>query len=87
MNNSKRITAKFYPQAWINDYACDVDPGPVEFDVTEEVVKMGREAALQIEDNDYDSDGLREFAPQEWVQDWGGPFRVKVQQSIREYFQ
>lgn len=83
-----KIIATFRPQAWVNDYAVDVDPeGPTMFDVTAHVVALGRERALQIKDGDYSSDGLRELATAPaWVRDWSGPFSVSVEDAIAEYF-
>mgnify|MGYP001597314909 CR=1 FL=1 len=64
--SEKRIIAEFVPQAWVNDYAVTVDPeGETEFDVTDRIVAMGREAALKIKDDDYPSDHLRDLAPEE----------------------
>lgn len=82
------IIARFHPQAWINNHAVEVDPeGPVEWDVTEAIMVMGREQALNLRDDDYPSDELRftENAPQ-WVREWSGPFWVEVADSIKAYF-
>lgn len=64
--------AIFHPQAWINDYAVDVDAeGETEFDVGD--VPAG------MRDNDYPSDELHahENAP-EWVKEWAGPFWIEI---------
>ncbi len=85
----KRIIATFVPQVWVNDYAMEVDPeGEDTWDVTDEILAMPREKALALQDCDYESDALRELpsAP-EWVRDWGGPFSVVVEDSIKEFFQ
>ena len=79
----KRIVAKVVPQAWINDYAVDIDDGAVEFDCTEQIVQMSEEAALQIRDDQYESDDL---VPSEILDKHSGPFRVEVQSAIRDYF-
>ena len=66
------VTIRFRPQAWIGDYAVDVDAeGPTEFEVPVEEVK-------DIEPRSYDADLLREHdnAPK-WVKDWQGPFEVE----------
>lgn len=84
----KTIIARFHPQAWVNNYAIAVDPeGPTEFDVTAEIVAMGREAALAITDDDFKGDNLRfaAAAPQ-WVRNWSGPFYVEVAEAIAAYF-
>jgi len=80
---AKRILAKFVPQAWINDYAVDVDDGVVVFDCTEQIVEMGKEAAMQIRDDQYESDDL---IPSEIRDRHSGPFRVEVQAAIQAYF-
>lgn len=87
-DNTKRITARFQAQAWLNDYAIDVDPeGPTTWDVTEEIVAMGRDKALALKDNQYETDDLRfsRNAP-EWVREWTGPFYICVEESIAMYF-
>ena len=84
----KRIIAKFHPQVWMNDYAVECDPwGPVEWDVTNAILAMPREEALDIQDDQYESDELRELssAPA-WIRDWGGPFSVEVEASIEAFF-
>ena len=80
---TKRIVAKFVPQAWINDYAVDVDDGVVEFDCTDQIVQMGKEAAMQIRDDQYESDDL---VPSEILAKHSGPFRVEVQAAVQAYF-
>ena len=67
---------RFHPQAWINDYAVEVDAeGPTEFEVGE--------VAADVRDDSYPSDNLRdhENAPQ-WVKDWGGPFYVEILREL-----
>ncbi len=85
MNIKTPIIATFHPQAWVNDNAISVDPeGPTEWDVTDIVMAMGREKALAMKDDDYNTDDLRtaENTPQ-WIKDWSGPFYIKVEESIR----
>jgi len=84
----QRIIATFHPQAWINDYAVDVDPqGECSFDVTDFVVALSESVAPPIRDYDDSSDDLASVpgAP-EWVRTWTGPFYVTVEQSIQAYF-
>lgn len=87
--NSSRIVARFHPQVWQSGYAVPVDPhGETAWDVTEYVVAhLGREIALAMQDDQYESDDLArlDMAP-EWVRDWSGPFWVEVEQSISDYF-
>ncbi len=67
-----RIRCTFTPQAWVNDYAVEVDPqGETVWEMSvEDVPKSGT----------YDSDNLRDAdeAP-EWVKSWSGPFEVYVE--------
>jgi len=86
---SKRIVATFHPQAWVNDYAIEVDPeGETRWDVTDGIVAMGLLKALEIRDDCYTSDDLRfsDNAP-DWVRNWTGPFYVAVEDSIMSYFE
>ena len=67
----KTITVSFIPQAWVNDYAVNVDIDlPNTWEVPVEMVRG-------IEPDDYASDELRDLdnAP-EWVREWSGPFYV-----------
>jgi len=60
-------TVRFHPQAWINDYAVDVDPeGPTDFDVSDSW-------------KDTDLDDLI-FSPNcpAWARNWNGPFRIEI---------
>ena len=66
------MKVRFHPQAWIGDYACEVDPqGETVFEVGE--------VPPSVKDDDYESDDLR-FHPNapEWVKDWSGPFWVEI---------
>jgi hypothetical protein len=87
--NSPRIVARFHPQVWQDGYAIPADPlGETAWDVTEYVVAhLGREMALAMQDDQYESDDLArlDMAP-EWVRDWSGPFWVGVEQRISDYF-
>lgn len=71
------VTCTFHPQAWNNDYAIGVDPGPQTFDVPLEDA-LGDEDVLP-EDNCHESDVLREHpnAP-DVAREWSGPFFVTV---------
>ena len=64
--------AIFHPQAWLNDWATDVDPeGPTDYEVGG--------VPGDMEDNSYASDRLRDHdnAP-DWVKEWSGPFWVEI---------
>jgi hypothetical protein len=64
----------FHPQAWINDYATDVDPeGPTEFEVADEEV-------VGLKDDSFESDVLREHAnAPKWIRDWTGPSYITIE--------
>ncbi len=81
--SSKRVLARFVAQAWLGGYAVDVDDGVVEFDCTEKILQMGKKAALQIRDDQYESDDL---VPAEILSGHSGPFRVEVASAIRRFF-
>ena len=78
-----RVIARFIPQAWINDWAMDLDEGRVEFDCTEDILNMGRDQALAIQDDQLCSDSL---VPSEILDRHDGPFRVEVEDAIRVFF-
>ncbi len=86
--NEKKVIATFYPQEWIGVYAVDVQPeGVVEFDVTAEIDRMGRDEAMKLTDSSYASDALRMSAgAPAWIRGWTGPFWVEVQRSVQAYF-
>lgn len=88
MPEAKTIIAKFHPQAWQKDYAIAVDPeGETEWDVTGIIVGMGKHKALELMDDSYETDHLRnaDNAPA-WVRDWPGPFYVEVERSIADFY-
>lgn len=82
---AKRIIARFTPQAWINDYAVDID-GAYDFDVTAQILAMPKEQALTIEDDSYEADDLWHENAVSNEKPHGGPFCVTVQQAIADYF-
>lgn len=65
---------EFHPQAWVNDYAVEVDPqGPTQYEVEDSDIESGWES------DTYETDALKDHpnAP-EWVREWQGPFWVDV---------
>lgn len=82
-HTDKRVVGRFIPQAWINDYAVDLDDGRAEFDCTERILEMGRENALVVRDNRDTSD---ELVPQRILRRHNGPYRVEVEDAIRDFF-
>lgn len=85
----RRIKATFIPQAWVNDYAIEVDAeGDTVFDVTYLILAMGKEKALLIKDGrDSSDDLLRAETTPAWIREWEGPFRVEVENEIKAYFE
>lgn len=70
---SVKLHIEFHPQAWVNDYAIDVDPeGPTIAEVEFSGVEIP-------EDNSYESDDLRHLpgCPTWWAE-WSGPFWVCI---------
>ena len=82
----KRILARFVPQAWVNDYALDID-GAYDFDVTAQVLAMPKDQALAIEDASYEADDLWHENAASDERPHTGPFRVEVQDAIASYFE
>lgn len=77
----ERATALAHQQAWVGDNAHDVPGGDVEFDVTEQVVTMGR-VALTLKDSTDETDRLYlDHDPQAT-----GPFWVEVEDAITDFF-
>lgn len=83
--NEKRCIAKFIPQAWINDYAVEVDDGHCEFDITDQINAMPREEALNIEDDSHDADNLWYDNPASGTNPHSGPFYIECEEAIHEY--
>lgn len=72
------VKATFHPQAWVNDYAIDVDPeGETSWDCTYDFLV---ELPDGWEDDDaFDLDRLRDDpAAPAWVSEWRGPFYVTL---------
>lgn len=79
--NQQKYIAKFTAQAWIGDYAQEIEPhGPDAWDCSAYMLALTpeqHEAAL-IPD-DYGSDNVRDDpAAPEWVRQWAGPFYITV---------
>lgn len=67
-----KLLCTFRPQAWMHDYAIDVDP--------ESDTQWTMEVPRAPKPSSYESDELREApnAPA-WVRDWSGPFEVEYE--------
>lgn len=75
----KRILATFHPQSWVNGYAVECEDGAFTVDVTDKILALGKEKALTLRDDSYETDDLIQH-------EHNGPFYVEVQQSIEDYF-
>jgi len=66
---SKLIEVTFIPQAWMNDYAVQVEcEGPDRIKVPASVLK-------RMDPDDFSSDELRQRrGVPKWIKDWSGPF-------------
>ncbi len=83
----QQFVATFVPQAWVNDYAIDVDPeGPTEWDATVAFQQLPwqyrerLEAAMNARGSALDADDRLQTDPRapEWVRAWSGPFSLYV---------
>ena len=79
MSDTDTVTVRFIPQAWVNDYAIEVDPaGPTTFTVAAGDAQNANRDWL--EDHSYASDPLQthENAPR-WIRQWSGPFEIEIE--------
>lgn len=69
--------AVFRPQAWINNYATDVDPeGETHWQITDDDARQALPEATAI---GADLDYLKGHAnAPEWVRNWHGPFFIEL---------
>lgn len=78
-----RILARFSPQAWINDYAVEVDPqGETEWDATVAfgALSLSYRERVLADGLDIDDALKGDPAAPEWVRHWQGPFSIYVEQ-------
>lgn len=88
------IIARFTPQAWVNDYAVDVDPeGDQEWDATAELANVPFGYKWRLLDelrtngqvcDDYDWFRSDPNAPK-WVREWQGPFTITLRFTHSEW--
>jgi hypothetical protein len=74
---------------WVGDQTMVVDPqGDTTWDITPEIVAMGRQKALELQDDQHNTDDFRftHDAPK-WVQDWSGPFYIEVSEQIGAFYE
>lgn len=78
-----RIVATFVGQAWIRDYAHEIDDGRTTFDCTRAILRMPAARIAEMSDDDYCSDAL---VPEKILREHRGPFRVEVEDAILGFF-
>lgn len=83
MDNKIRCKARFIPQAWIDDYVVEID-GQKYFDITDQIIAMGKEKSLLIRDDSIASDSLAEKAG--LLKDHNGPFNVECEENIKDFW-
>ncbi|QRM34823.1 hypothetical protein [Microvirga sp. VF16] len=83
------VMAEFTPQVWVGDQTMVVDPqGDTTWDITAEIIAMGRQKALELQDDQHNTDDLRyTFNAPKWVQDWEGPFYMEVSEQIAAFYE
>ena len=75
-----RVMATFRPQDANDQFIAGAER---RFDVTDQIVAMGKEKALEIEDHSYSADCL--YHGQDHFE-WDGPFEVEAEDAIREFY-
>jgi hypothetical protein len=88
MAQEKRCLAIFQPQAWIRDNAVDID-GKFTFDVTDQVLALGREAALAIPDAGEEAEALWASTGYEALVEGHphyGPYTIWCERPIADFF-
>lgn len=82
-----RCIALFTPQVWIGETAMELEGEEVEFDITDQVLAMGSEAALRLQDDDYATDNLWHAHPLSALHAHDGPFRIEARDAIEMFFE
>ena len=84
---AKKAMATFIPEAWTpDDYAIEI-AGRCQFDITDQIVAMGKEKALSLRDRSDSSDQLAENADLVGKGAHDGPFSVECEDAIREFYE
>ena len=90
-----RYTARFTPEAWVNDQAVEADPeGPQEWDCTEHA-RRNRDYLTRLEacsesldgpEGAVDNDDVFKDDPAAptWVRGWRGPFTIRISRKLAE---
>ncbi|WP_162820614.1 hypothetical protein [Microvirga calopogonii] len=66
-----------------------VDPqGDTTWDITAEVIAMGRQKALELQDDQHNTDDFRfTLNAPKWVQEWNGPFYVEISDRLAAFYE
>ena len=79
------LSATFVPQRDLPGQTSHVEVEPSGdnvFDVTEQIIRMGKEKALALEDNTLESDALRDTVhASDWVRNWDGHFTARIPET------
>lgn len=83
----KRYKATFWPQAWQNDNAVDVDPeGETSWEVSSSWLEEAHQRLgpdVVFDRQSQQTDFLRDDpAAPEWVREWRGPFWVEAEEIV-----
>lgn len=86
-NAPSRIIATFIPKVLKDGIYSNADVALALIDVTEELTFLGKTTSMDIQDDSFESNVLRECkgAP-DWVKQWSGPFSVNVAQSVEDFY-
>lgn len=75
---TEELICTFTPQAWVNDYAIDVDPqGPTSYPVTVEMAAEWPPDWRTRELSEYEYI-VKDTAPHEWIREYTGPFEFHL---------
>ncbi len=77
------VIATFHPQAWINDYAVEID-GSREFEITLTVEKAREILEEGNGDDSYETDHLWSTSPLCLEEGHTGPFWIEVCEAIED---
>jgi hypothetical protein len=77
------IKAKFHPQRFKTAEKIEPDGPPIEFDVTEALLKLGPDYIDNLRDVHYPTDELADGLPERQAHD--GPFAVEIKKAAMEF--
>lgn len=81
-DGAAKVTAHFVPQATIRGNIVEIDGEYKDFDVTFEILLLGADQCMDLTTDFQTLDDLHfAYAAPPWIQNWGGPFDVKVDQE------